>query len=135
MRTLIMTYPVTTAAIELVMEAIEGALDSAIHDAHEVFQIMTCCREALNNIVEHSGGSWFTTRFRLANFGERNAVVIAFRYRGTEFQPPSQTETPLNAGSGRGWPIMQAWMDRAHATCHRDTVRVTLSKRLTTNQT
>lgn len=111
MSSIAVTRPVTTDSIEEVLSLLENVLCTAKATELETFQVMTCCREALNNIVEHSGQQTFGFSVRVFPDKERHQMVIGFAHTGQFDRPKVSATMPVDTVSGRGWPIIEAWMD------------------------
>ncbi len=125
-----MTFRVGLDAVEQVLAVIEDTTASNSGSSQELFEISTCCREALNNIVEHSGQSWFSTRIRIVSAAGHPVFVVSFSHDGFVPRPNPANSMPLDTLSGRGWPIMEAWMDRVRHRCVNGSTRLTLIRRL-----
>ncbi|MBZ0333437.1 ATP-binding protein [Marinobacter sp. AL4B] len=106
------TYPVSFEAIEEALSAIQSLLQELSSSEETTFKVVTCCREALNNIVQHSGQFEFTSKVRLFTRSQGTLMVIAFEHLPTVHQTPADSSMPYDSLSGRGLPIMDAWMDR-----------------------
>jgi len=92
------------------------------------FHVMTCVVEAVNNCIEHAyRGSSGEIRIRLFRSARWLVVQIQDRGQPVNRQPAQADPDPMQLG-GRGWFIMQQWMDIArYRRCKRENV-VTLVK-------
>ncbi|WP_417536700.1 ATP-binding protein [Methylophaga sp.] len=107
-----MTYAVSLDAIEEAFASIQSLLVDLIASEETTFKVMTCCREALNNVVQHSGQLEFSLKVRLFTRSQGTLMVIAFEHLPTVQQVSAASDMPFDSLSGRGLPIMKAWMDR-----------------------
>ncbi|MBU2955896.1 ATP-binding protein [Marinobacter sp. F3R08] len=122
--------PVSLDSIEQILSIIENTLTTWLASPHELFEISTCCREALNNIVEHSGQRSFSTKLRFARVSGRKVLFVTFSHPGFVPRPDTADTMPLDSLSGRGWPIMEAWMDRVRHRSVNGATRLTLIRAL-----
>ncbi|UDL07038.1 ATP-binding protein [Marinobacter sp. CA1] len=97
--------------IEAAMEWVITKLDSHKGDQEFCHQLLFSVREALNNVVEHSGATTFSIRLRA--FERQGQPWIGFRCRdnGKGYVIPSHNRSQPLALQGRGWPIIKAWTD------------------------
>jgi len=77
------------------------------------FRVMTCVVEAVNNCVEHAyRGSSGEISIRLFRSVRWLVVQVQDCGQPVNRQPAQADPDPMQAG-GRGWFIMQQWMDLA----------------------
>ena len=94
------------------------------------FQVMTCVVEAVNNCVEHAYRD-APGAIGIRLFCNPHWLVVQVRDRG---RPAAQQAAPAAPDpmqiNGRGWYIMQQWMDVAQYRRRHAVNVVTLVKRL-----
>lgn len=77
------------------------------------FQVMTCVVEAVNNCVEHAYRN-MRGQIAIRLFCNPRWLVVQVRDRGPSVErPPVRTAPDPLQIDGRGWFIMQEWMDVA----------------------
>ncbi len=104
-----------------------------------LFQIHTCCREALNNIVEHGdcrqsrSPLMFSLSIEICKRRDERIATIQITDNGEAFEPPeSAIGGPQNlALSGRGWTILRQWSDTLTFGRTDGLNRLTFTKQLT----
>lgn len=101
------------------------------------FQIQTCCREALNNIVEHGtqrqqeAPLMFSLSLSLENHPNGRSAQVQITDNGAAYEPPTALPGPEELSlSGRGWSILQQWSDELSLTRKRGLNYLTMTKRL-----
>ena len=96
----------------------------------EAFRVMTCVVEAVNNCVEHAYSD-ATGEIGIRLFRNSRWLVVQIQDRGRPVeQPAARTEPDPLQIDGRGWFIMQQWMDVAQYRRRALGNVVTLAKRL-----
>ena len=77
------------------------------------FQVMTCVVEAVNNCVEHAYRDT-PGDIGIRLYSNTRWLVVQVQDRGEPLQPQTQQADPEPLQiDGRGWFIMQQWMDIA----------------------
>lgn len=106
-------------------ECQRAALPNAIN-----VQIATCVVEAVNNAIAHRCEDKQSS-IRLKLHRRRQCMVICIREKGPSAEGKLATQLPeADAVGGRGWFILNSWMDLArYKRCGEHNV-VTLAKRL-----
>ena len=92
------------------------------------FQVMTCVVEAVNNCVEHAYRDT-PGEIGIRLFSNTRWLVVQVQDRGQPLQQQTQQADPDPLQiDGRGWFIMQQWMDIARYRRHKLRNIVTLVK-------
>ncbi len=97
-------------------------------DGTPAFQVMTCVVEAVNNCVEHAYRDT-PGEIGIRLFSNSRWLVVQVQDMGQPLQQQTQQADPDPLQiDGRGWFIMQQWMDIARYRRHRLRNIVTLVK-------
>ena len=81
----------------------------------EAFEIKTCVVEAINNAFEHGyhGGRG---KIQISSWRDDGRMLVQITDQGTPANPPvapKASEADLFTLRGRGWMIINGWMDEA----------------------
>jgi anti-sigma regulatory factor (Ser/Thr protein kinase) len=78
------------------------------------FQTTLCIVEALNNIVEHTQLEKIIPieKISIGCYLMRNVLFIKITHRAPAYKVPIDQSNNLLATSGRGWVIMDSWLDQ-----------------------
>jgi anti-sigma regulatory factor (Ser/Thr protein kinase) len=92
------------------------------------YRVMTCVVEAVNNCVEHAYPD-MPGEIGIRLFHNTRWLVVQVRDRGATVERPQREAEPDPLQiDGRGWYIMQHWMDFAHYRRRNLVNVVTLAK-------
>ena len=137
MASMIVRFQAEEANIEKAIEQLELYLETQDVLPEHQFQIQTCCREALNNIVEHGtqGQQESPLMFSLALWLEKHPnerrARVQITDNGDAYEPPTASPEPEKLSlSGRGWSILQQWSDELSLTRQQGLNYLTITKRL-----
>ena len=107
-----LAIPARIGDVALAAAALRGVLGDLQVEAGVASRIETAVVEAINNAVLHAYGGRTGGRVELAVHLSGGTLVVEVADRGPPFSPPpASAATPALSESGRGWPIMRAWMD------------------------
>ncbi|MEP1740833.1 MAG: ATP-binding protein [Kangiellaceae bacterium] len=82
-------------------------------DDEVTFQTTLCIIEALNNIVEHTDvdGSTAQNTITIESLFVKNILFIKISHQAPAYEVVVPSQEDLLATSGRGWSIMNNWLD------------------------
>ncbi|MEA1079581.1 ATP-binding protein [Marinobacter qingdaonensis] len=137
MASVIVRFQAKEANIEKAIEQLELYLETLDVSPEHQFQIQTCCREALNNIVEHGTQGqqesplMFSLSLWLEKHPNRRRARVQITDNGAAYEPPTASPKPDELSlSGRGWSILQQWSDELSLTRKQGLNYLTITKRL-----
>lgn len=123
--------------IEKAVLQLELYLEKLDVSPKQQFQIQTCCREALNNIVEHGtrrqqeSPLMFSLSLWLEKYPNGRRARVQITDNGAAYEPPAASPGPEELSlSGRGWLILQQWSDELSLIRKRGVNYLTMTKRL-----
>ncbi len=137
MASMIVRFQAEETNIEKAIKQLELYLETLDVLPEHQFQIQTCCREALNNIVEHGiqgrheSPLMFSLSLRLEKHSNGHRARIQITDNGDAYEPPTTSPKPEELSlSGRGWSILQQWSDELSLTRQQGLNYLTITKRL-----
>jgi phosphoserine phosphatase RsbU/P len=126
-----LAIPARTRDVALAAAALRGVLADLQVEADLASRIETAVVEAINNAVLHAYGGRTGGRVELGVRLSGGSLVVEVTDRGPPFVPPPESAVPRALSeSGRGWPIMRAWMDEVNVVRRDGRNVVRLVKRL-----